>query len=91
MSELHLAATRCLCACDLRNDHFTQINDQRLRTAADAVRAAADTASANSSQREPRLCQLQNYLTELRQLRISATAPATDRPPTVQRAGAAYV
>jgi len=73
-------------------DHFTEVNDQRLRTAADAVRAAADTASANSGQRDPRLSQLQNYLAELRQLRISATAPAADRPqPTAQRAGAAYV
>jgi len=55
-------------------DHFTQINDQRLRTAADAVRAATDTASVNG-QRDARLSQLQNHLTELRQLRIRATAP----------------
>jgi len=56
-------------------DHFTQINDQRLRTAADAVRAAADTASVNG-QRDARLSQLQNHLAELRQLRIRATVPS---------------
>jgi hypothetical protein len=57
-------------------DHFTQINDQRLRTAADSVRAAADTASANGGQRDTRLSQLQNHLAELRQLRIRATVPS---------------
>lgn len=60
-------------------DHFTEINDQRLRSAADAVRAAADTASANGGQREARLSQLQNHLAELRQLRIRATASAAGR------------
>jgi hypothetical protein len=54
-------------------DHFTEINDQRLRTAADAVRAAA---APNGGQHDARLSQLQNYLAELRQLRIRATLPA---------------
>jgi hypothetical protein len=57
-------------------DHFTEINDQRLRTAADAVRAAADTASANGGQRDARLSQLHNHLAELRQLRIRASMPS---------------
>jgi hypothetical protein len=65
---------------------------QRLRTAADAVRAAADATGINAGQRDPRLSQLYNYLAELRQLRIRATAPTADRPhATAQRAGAAYV
>jgi hypothetical protein len=53
-------------------DHFTEINDQRLRTAADAVRAAA---TPNGGQHDARLSQLQNHLAELRQLRIRATLP----------------
>jgi hypothetical protein len=56
-------------------DHFTEINDQRLRAASDAVRAAVDAAQLNGGQRETRLSQLQNYLAELRQLRIRATVP----------------
>lgn len=58
-------------------DHFTEINDQRLRAASDAVRAAVDAAQLNGGQRETRLSQLQNYLAELRQLRIRATVPAS--------------
>jgi hypothetical protein len=61
-------------------DHFTEINDQRLRAAADAVRAAVDAATVNGGQHDARLSQLQNHLAELRQLRIRATAPAADRP-----------
>jgi hypothetical protein len=57
-------------------DHFTEINDQRLRAASDAVRAAVDAAQLNGGQRDTRLSQLQNYLAELRQLRIRATVPA---------------
>ncbi|MFN2535327.1 MAG: hypothetical protein ABR528_08750 [Pseudonocardiaceae bacterium] len=73
-------------------DHFTEVNDQRLRTAADAVRAAAQTASANSGQRDPRLSQLHNYLAELRQLRIRATPPTADRlHPTAQRGTVMHV
>ncbi|MFY9805998.1 MAG: hypothetical protein WAK86_01870 [Pseudonocardiaceae bacterium] len=55
-------------------DHFTEINDQRLRGASDAVRAAVDSAQLNG-QRDVRLSQLQNDLADLRQLRIRATAP----------------
>jgi hypothetical protein len=58
-------------------DHFTEINDQRLRAASDAVRAAVDAAQLNGGQRETRLSQLQNYLAELRQLRIRATVPTS--------------
>jgi Arc/MetJ-type ribon-helix-helix transcriptional regulator len=56
-------------------DHFTEINDQRLRSASDAVRAAVDGAPANGGQRDARLSQLQNYLADLRQLRTQATVP----------------
>jgi hypothetical protein len=67
-------------------DHFTEVNDQRLRVAADAVRAAVDAAGANGGQRDVRLSQLQNYLAELRQVRIRAAVPSADRPvPTAQR------
>jgi hypothetical protein len=59
-------------------DHFTEINDQRLRTAAEAVRAAA--AVPNGGQRDARLSQLHNYLAELRQLRVRATVSGGDRP-----------
>lgn len=55
-------------------DHFTVINDQRLRQAADAVRTASD-ASQNGSGSEARVGELQNTLAELRQLRAH-TAPA---------------
>lgn len=73
-------------------DHFTEINDQRLRTAADAVRAAVDAAAVNGGQRDARLSQLQNYLAELRQLRVRATVPAADRPhPTAQHGDMVYI
>src|SRR5947209_2363233 len=61
-------------------DHFTEVNDQRLRIAADAVRAAVDAAGVNGGQRDARLSQLQHHLAELRQLRIRAAAPTADRP-----------
>ena len=56
-------------------DHFTMINDQRLRAASDAVRATMDAGQLSDSQRDARLSELQNYLAELRQLRIRATVP----------------
>jgi hypothetical protein len=56
-------------------DHFTEINDQRLRAASDAVRAAVDAAQVTGGQRDTRLSQLQNSLAELRQLRIRTTVP----------------
>ncbi|MDT7565900.1 MAG: hypothetical protein QOG76_4524 [Pseudonocardiales bacterium] len=49
-------------------DHFTVINDQRLRAAADTARTAADAAQHNGGQRNTRLSELQNNLAELRQL-----------------------
>jgi hypothetical protein len=49
-------------------DHFTVINDQRLRAAADTARTAADAAQHNGGQRSTRLSELQNNLAELRQL-----------------------
>ena len=73
-------------------DHFTEVNDQRLRIAADAVRAAVDAAGENGGQRDARLSQLQNYLAELRQLRIRAAVPTADRPhPTARRGTAMHV
>ncbi|MGH3852692.1 MAG: hypothetical protein ACRDR6_04175 [Pseudonocardiaceae bacterium] len=57
-------------------DHFTEINDQRLRAASDAVRAAVDAAQLPGPQRDARLSQLESHLAELRQLRIHATVPA---------------
>jgi Arc/MetJ-type ribon-helix-helix transcriptional regulator len=56
-------------------DHFTEINDHRLRAASDAVRAAVDAAQVTGGQRDTRLSQLQNSLAELRQLRIRTTVP----------------
>ncbi len=56
-------------------DHFTGINDQRLRTAADAVRAAVD-AAARGERPDARLAELQNNLAELRQLRVHTTVSA---------------
>jgi hypothetical protein len=53
-------------------DHFTEINDQRLRAASEAVRAAVDTAQLDG-QRDAYLSTLQNHLAELRQLRIRAS------------------
>jgi hypothetical protein len=50
-------------------DHFTLINDQRLRAASDAARTAAD----GGSQADPRLAELQAHLSDLRQLRIRLT------------------
>ena len=58
-------------------DHFTEINDQRLRAASDAVRAAVDAAQLHGPQRDARLSQLQDNLAELRRLRIRATVPAS--------------
>lgn len=73
-------------------DHFTEINDQRLRTAADAVRADHDAASSDGGQSGARLSQLHSYLAELRQLQVHATAPAADRSRlTTQRGGAVRV
>ncbi|MGC1732514.1 MAG: hypothetical protein WA731_07585 [Pseudonocardiaceae bacterium] len=71
-------------------DHFTEINDQRLRTAADAVRTAQD--NPNGGQPDARLSQLHSHLAELRQLRIRATVPSADRPqPSAQRGDVMYV
>ena len=56
-------------------DHFTEITDQRLRVASDAVRAAMDAPQQDNGQHDARLAEVQNYLTELRQLRIRVTAP----------------
>jgi hypothetical protein len=57
-------------------DHFTEINDQRLRAASDAVRAAADSAQQGGGQQDARMNALQDLLAELRQLRIRITGPA---------------
>lgn len=57
-------------------DHFTAINDQRLRAASDAVRAAVESSQLSGGQQEARLSEVQNYLAELRQLRIRATGSA---------------
>jgi hypothetical protein len=57
-------------------DHFTEINDQRLRAASDAVRAAMDAPDLDNGQANARLSELQNQLAELRQLRTQASALA---------------
>jgi hypothetical protein len=57
-------------------DHFTEINDQRLRVASDAVRAAMEAPELNNGQVSARLSELQNQLAELRQLRTQAAAVA---------------
>jgi hypothetical protein len=69
-------------------DYFTAVNDQRLRIAADAVRAAVDAAGVNGGQRDARLSQLQHHLAELRQLRIRAVASTADRPHATAQRGA---
>ena len=53
-------------------DHFTAVNDQRLRQAADAVRTAAE-ASQNGAGSAGRVTELQNNLAELRQIRVRVT------------------
>jgi hypothetical protein len=53
-------------------DHFTEINDQRLRSAADAVRAAVE-AVQRGDQPDPRTVEVQNHLAELHQVRVRAT------------------
>jgi hypothetical protein len=57
-------------------DHFTQLNDQLLRTAADSVRSAVDAAQ-RGDQPDNRAPQLRGCLTELGQLQaqIRATVP----------------
>jgi hypothetical protein len=57
-------------------DHFTVVNDQRLRAASDAARSAADSAQHDGGQRIARVSELHNNLTELRRLRARLTAPA---------------
>jgi hypothetical protein len=57
-------------------DHFTEINDQRLRAASDAVRAAAENVQQGGGQQDARMAALQDHLAELRQLRIRTTTPA---------------
>jgi hypothetical protein len=53
-------------------DHFTGINDQLLRAASDSVRAAVE-AVQRGDQGNSRAAELQNYLAELRQIRVRAT------------------
>jgi hypothetical protein len=55
-------------------DHFTELNDQRLRAASDAARAAMEAPQRNGDQQAARLSEVQNYLAELRQLRIRTAA-----------------
>jgi hypothetical protein len=55
-------------------DHFTAINDGRLRAASDAVRSAAD-----GGRQDPRLIELEANLAELRPLRMRLSGPP--RPP----------
>ncbi|MBO0874866.1 MAG: hypothetical protein J2P19_15885 [Pseudonocardia sp.] len=57
-------------------DHFTEINDQRLRTASDAVRAASESVQQGDGQHDARMSALQDHLAELRQLRIRTSTPA---------------
>jgi hypothetical protein len=57
-------------------DHFTEINDQRLKAASDALRGAVEAAQGNGGQPDVRYSELQSYLTELRQLRMRAAVPA---------------
>lgn len=51
-------------------DHFTAINDERLRAAADAVRSAA--AARESGQHDARIAELEKHVTELDDLRDRA-------------------
>jgi hypothetical protein len=54
-------------------DHFTLINDQRLRAASDAARAAMEDPQPDGGQGGADLTDVQNRLSELRQLRLRAT------------------
>ena len=57
-------------------DHYTVINDQRLREAAEAANAAAQAAAqqnGNGAGSAARLSEIQTNLAELRQLRVNAT------------------
>lgn len=51
---------------------FTEVNDQLLRVAADAVRAAVE-AVQRGDQDDGRAAEVQNYLAELRQIRVRTT------------------
>jgi hypothetical protein len=57
-------------------DHFTTINDQRLRAAADAVRAASEATQYGNGQQDTQSAELQANLAELRQLRVRLSTPA---------------
>lgn len=50
-------------------DHFTAINDQRLRAAADAVRAADEGAAVLTEQHRARIVELEELLAELDDVR----------------------
>jgi hypothetical protein len=52
-------------------DHFTAINDQLLRSAADAVWAASE-AVQRGDQVDGRAAEVQNNLAQLRQIRVRA-------------------
>ena len=56
-------------------DHFTVVNDQRLRAASDAVRTASDATQVGAGQQDPRATELRANLAELGQLRNRLAAP----------------
>lgn len=57
-------------------DHFTTINDARLKEAADAVRAASE-GGGDTARRQERATELESHLAELRELRdLRTSAPA---------------
>ena len=56
-------------------DHFTVVNDQRLRAASDAVRTASEATQLGNGQHDPRITELRANLAELGQLRGRLAAP----------------
>jgi hypothetical protein len=56
-------------------DHFTVLNDQRLRAASDAVRTASDATQLGAGQQDPRATELRANLAELGQLRNRLAVP----------------
>jgi phage terminase Nu1 subunit (DNA packaging protein) len=54
----------------LLRDHFTDLANEMLRSADDALRAARDANQLHADRKAARMAQVQHDLAELRQLRV---------------------
>lgn len=66
-------------------DHFAGIATEMLRSADDALRAAQDASQLHTDQRDNRIAEVHQGLSELRQLRVRAAALLPARPQGVAR------